>query len=217
MPMKPHKGESQSDCMKRCMSETFTGDREQEQAVAICMNYWRGDKGGEKPEAKQCEPDPDESRADFMARCVDEGEDPEDCALYWSESKSNGAVIHKTHTGEVNGLEFILSDDSVDRMGDVVSASGWELSNFKKNPIALFSHRADFVIGTWRNLRVEGNELRGHLQLAPEGTSARIDEIRKLVEAGILRAVSVGFRPIESMPRKAAPGQMFPGEVYSKQ
>jgi HK97 family phage major capsid protein len=39
--------------------------------------------------------------------------------------------------------------------------------------------------------------LRGHLELAPAGTSERIDEIRKLIEAGILKAVSVGFRPKE--------------------
>jgi hypothetical protein len=40
----------------------------------------------------------------------------------------------------------------------------------------------------------------GHLALAPEGTSARIDEIRKLVDAGILKAVSVGFHSLEDEP-----------------
>ena len=56
-----------------------------------------------------------------------------------------------------------------------------------------FGHRADFPIGTWENISIKGGELRGHLKIAPEGTSARIDEIRKLIEAGILKAVSVGF------------------------
>src|SRR5215831_20597775 len=56
MPMKPHKGESQSDFMHRCMSETFTGDREQEQAVAICMQYWRDAKGGKKPAKEYADP-----------------------------------------------------------------------------------------------------------------------------------------------------------------
>ena len=42
--------------------------------------------------------------------------------------------------------------------------------------------------------------MRGHLKLAPEGISARIDEVRKLIQAGILKAVSVGFRPLKHEP-----------------
>lgn len=107
-------------------------------------------------------------------------------------------------------LDFVLSDETPDRMGDVIRIDGWQLDNFRKNPIALFGHRADFPIGTWSRLRVEDGALRGLLTLAPQGTSSRIDEIRRLIEANILRAVSVGFRPIESRPRGAdAPGVLF--------
>jgi hypothetical protein len=42
--------------------------------------------------------------------------------------------------------------------------------------------------------------LKGRLHLPPAGASQRIDEIRILVESGILRACSVGFRPINSAP-----------------
>ncbi len=86
---------------------------------------------------------------------------------------------------------------------------GWQLSNFKKNPIALFGHKSDFPIGTWKNLSVVDKQLRGELQLAPAGTSQRIDEIRALVEANILRAVSVGFRPIETKPRQESDWGVF--------
>ena len=111
-------------------------------------------------------------------------------------------------------LDFVLSDETPDRMGDVIRIDGWQLDNFRKNPIALFGHRADFPIGTWSRLRVEDGALRGLLTLAPQGTSSRIDEIRRLVEANILRAVSVGFSPIESRPRGAdAPG----GILFEKQ
>lgn len=97
-------------------------------------------------------------------------------------------------------MDFVLSDETKDRMGDVIRADGWQIGDFKKNPIALFSHRSDFPIGTWKNLRIEKKQLLGTLELAPEGTSSRIDEVIKLVKAGILRAVSVGFRSIESRP-----------------
>lgn len=157
MPMKPNAGESQSDFMHRCVPEMMAGDREQDQAVAICMDIWR------------------------------------------NKDKTVNA-IRKVHSGSTNGMEFVLSDETIDRMGDVIRASGWDLTNFKKNPIALFNHKSDFPVGKWTNLRIDGNSLRGHLELAAKGISARIDELIGLVEAGILRAVSVGFHHIESKP-----------------
>lgn len=105
-------------------------------------------------------------------------------------------VIHKT-VAEGDGLEFVLSDESLDRYGDIIVASGWDLKHFKKNPIALFGHSSEFPIGTWSDLRVEGKKLVGRLNLAAKGTSQRIDELISLLEQGILRAVSVGFKPIE--------------------
>jgi len=157
------------------------------------------------------EPEDGESEEDFLDRCIDELGDEDACQVIWDneggddsddEGRAARGIKHKTHAGKVNGLEFVLSDETPDRMDDVIMSDGWDLANFKRNPIALFNHKSDFPIGRWRNLRVEDKQLRGHLELAPEGTSARIDEIRKLIEAGILRAVSVGFRPMESKPRK---------------
>src|ERR1700750_2709425 len=108
-------------------------------------------------------------------------------------------MIFKTGASD-GGLEFVLSDDTVDRYGDIIDAKGWVLTNFKKNPIALFGHSSGFPIGTWRNLGTEGGSLIAPLKLAAKGTSARIDELISLVEQGILRAVSVGFVPIKSEP-----------------
>ena len=93
--------------------------------------------------------------------------------------------------------EFVMSDDSIDRVGDIVEASGWQLANFKKHPIALFNHDPDQVIGKWIDVRVVGNRLVGKLELAAAGTSALVDSIRRLVEQDILRAVSVGFRALQ--------------------
>jgi HK97 family phage prohead protease len=90
-------------------------------------------------------------------------------------------------------LVYVMSDESVDRMGDVIEAAGWDLKNFKKNPIALFGHDHKFVIGHWTDVKVEGKKLIGRLNLLPKGISERLDEIRAAVEAGVLRAVSVGF------------------------
>lgn len=124
-------------------------------------------------------------------------------------------IVHKAIAGGGEGLEFVLSDATVDRYGDIVEPDGWDLRNFKKNPIALFGHSSGFPIGTWADLRVDGGKLIGRLQLAAKGTSARIDELIGLVEQGILRAVSVGFRPLDSDP--IDPKQPWGAQRYKKQ
>ncbi|MHC2396489.1 HK97 family phage prohead protease/HK97 family phage major capsid protein [Bradyrhizobium barranii subsp. barranii] len=212
MPMKPHKGESQSEFMSRCVPDMMgDGKRENDQAVAACLNIWRNkDKS-----AKQLEPEEDESRADFIDRCVDELGDEDACELIW-ENRAVDGVVHKTHAETVSGMEFVLSDETPDRMDDIVRSDGWDLENFKKNPVALFNHKSDFPIGKWKNLRVKDRALRGHLELARKGTSARIDEILSLVEQGILCAVSVGFRPIERQSRNANDEYGFGGQIFTK-
>ena len=146
------------------------------------------------------QPQDDESEQDFMERCLDATDgDDFTCQLAWDNRATKG-VLHKTHVSPGHGVEFILSDATPDRMGDVIEADGWDLEDFKKNPVALFNHHSDFPIGNWANLRVLDGKLRGHLQLAKEGTSERINEIRSLVEQGVLRAVSVGFLPVKSEP-----------------
>jgi HK97 family phage prohead protease len=112
-------------------------------------------------------------------------------------------VFKSGHQSPDNPFEFVLSDESVDRMGDVIRADGWSLDSFKSNPVALYSHSHDQVIGVWENVRMEGKQLKGALRLAKQGTSEFIDTIRSLIEQRILKAVSVGFQPIEATPRKS--------------
>jgi HK97 family phage prohead protease len=126
-------------------------------------------------------------------------------------------IIRKTHTDRnSDGKSFVLSDETPDRMGDIIMADGWVLDDFKANPVALWAHLGSLPpIGSWENLRVEKRALIGDFKPAPKGTSDRIDEITRLVEAGIIKATSVGFRPIERKPRKI--DNEFVGEIFTKQ
>lgn len=91
-------------------------------------------------------------------------------------------------------MRFVASDESVDRYGDIIRAKGWQLDNFKANPVLLFGHDSKSPIG-----RVEasviGNQLLAEATFAPAGKSQLADEVWNLVDADILRAVSVGFLP----------------------
>lgn len=102
-------------------------------------------------------------------------------------------VQHRTSVSAGDGLDFVISDGSLDRHGTRINPAGWDLRNFKKNPIALFAHDSRFPLGNWTNIRTDGDKLVATLKLAAKGTSDRIDEIISLIEQGVLRAVSVGF------------------------
>jgi HK97 family phage prohead protease len=128
--------------------------------------------------------------------------------------RGSPGVVHKIFVGKAGDdpLEYVMSDNTVDRMGDVIEPDGWSLANFKKNPIALFGHDSKFFIGNWANVRVEKGELRGRMSLL-DAVSDRLREIHAAVNAKILRAVSVGFREIQSEPLQGSKG----GIRYIKQ
>lgn len=106
-------------------------------------------------------------------------------------------VLHRTSVSAGEGLDFVISDGSLDRHGTRINPKGWDLTNFKKNPIALFGHDSRFPIGTWSDIRTEGDRLVATLKPAAKGTSQRIDEIISLIEQGVLRATSAGFSVIK--------------------
>lgn len=230
-----------SRCMAEAYGDDAPKDRTQDQAVAMCHSQWRTVHGGKPPGEKELaeiiahwrqllkqddeddsdecpEPEEDESHVDYMDRCG-EDHDEDDCQLAWEDyqesKRARGPqIVQKTHAADVHGMEFCLSDETVDRMGDVIMAAGWNLENFKRNPVALFNHRSDFPVGRWRNLAVRDGKLTGRLDMAPKGTSPRIDEIRALIDHGILKAVSVGFKSLEEEPldkRSPSSGGPFPG------
>jgi len=96
---------------------------------------------------------------------------------------------------EERAFTVVASDETVDRYGDIVRASGWDLKAFKNNPIALFGHDHRSPIGTVPEVEVKNKQLLAKMVLAPEGTDPFIDKLWRLIEANVLRAVSVGFMP----------------------
>jgi HK97 family phage major capsid protein/HK97 family phage prohead protease len=130
-------------------------------------------------------------------------------------------ILRKVTVAEAAGAddrrevrEYVISDGSLDRYGTVINPSGWDLTEFRKNPIAFFNHDKNFPIGTWENMRVESGRLLGQLRFAAEGTSSRIDEIIQLVRQGIIKAVSIGMRPKTKEPLLRSDGKPVPGGIH---
>ena len=49
---------------------------------------------------------------------------------------------------------FVASTEAEDRYGDVIEQEGWNLADFRKNPIALWMHDHKSPIGTVDSLEV---------------------------------------------------------------
>lgn len=110
------------------------------------------------------------------------------------------SVRQTTYDPATREVEIIASDEAVDRYGDIIRVEGWDLRGFKKNPVLLFAHNSrNPPIGTVT--RVAKEEVNGKpvlmakAKLLPEGTYDFADLIGRIMEAGALRASSVGFIP----------------------
>lgn len=112
---------------------------------------------------------------------------------------------------------FIASDESEDRMGDIIRAKGWELSEFRKNPVLLWGHNAsELPIGIVEDIRVVGKQLMADVVFATKELNPFADHVFQMVKAGIIRAVSVGFSPDETKVRLDKKGN-FLGYEFLKQ
>jgi HK97 family phage prohead protease/HK97 family phage major capsid protein len=96
--------------------------------------------------------------------------------------------------------EFVLSDGSIDRMGDVVEPEGWQLDRIKSDPPVLFNHDRNQIVGRWTNIRVKEGKLIGRIVWTKSDKWPMGSYIRDLVREGILRTVSVGFQPVAKQP-----------------
>lgn len=100
---------------------------------------------------------------------------------------------------ENSTLTMIASTQGVDRHGDTVMQSGWDLKPFIKNPVILNSHKhndATEVIARAENIRIEGKGKRAKLIMdwvfaVDENPKAQI--IFDLYAGKFLHASSVGF------------------------
>lgn len=99
-------------------------------------------------------------------------------------------------------IDFIASDQTLDRYSEVILASGWRLDNYRKNPVFQNSHQYGdilFTIGKAvttevRNLS-QGHALIQRIEFATEiNPMARI--AYGLYKGKFLNAVSVGFLPV---------------------
>lgn len=124
------------------------------------------------------------------------------------ERKALACTIEKAGEEQDFDILFIASTNSADRADDTIDQEGWEFDNFDANPVFLWAH--DYKtppLGTITHREVLDGELRLGVSWSSVTQLAR--EVRELYEEGTLRAVSVGFRPLEWEKNKKTGGRDF--------
>lgn len=106
----------------------------------------------------------------------------------------------KAYVAEIKGEDIIgavASSGSMDRDGDILVPSGWELDNFRKNPVLLWAHDSySLPIGKATDISIVGNDLRFNAKFA-EAENEFAGKVAKLMRGGFLNSFSVGFIPKE--------------------
>ena len=113
---------------------------------------------------------------------------------------------HKTFATTVRSrgdrqVETIASTATLDREGDRILATAWQLDNYLKNPVVLWAH--DYhqpPVAKCVSIRVVDGTLKTVDQFPPQGAYPFADTVHDLVREGVIAAKSVGFRPITSRP-----------------
>ncbi len=130
-------------------------------------------------------------------------------------------------TGQVSGSTFkaTISTDSVDRDGEVMVPQGMNSKDFERNPVMLWNHDPAQPIGRAISLRRGESAIEAEFVFAPRPDEYEgdwfPDYVRGLVAANVLKAVSIGFMPMDGSPRIASKGDVErygPGvrRVFSK-
>ena len=96
-------------------------------------------------------------------------------------------------------MVFIASDEEPDRHGDVLAVDGWDTAAFQKNPLFLWFHGMDdnhlLPIGRIPKVWAETKQLLASVDWDTADPFA--NEVHGKYQRGFLKAVSVGFRPLE--------------------
>lgn len=106
-------------------------------------------------------------------------------------------VEEKEISDEERIIEFTNSTPTQDRYHDTIDQNGWQLENFRKNPVVLWAH--DYgkpPVAKSVNVWVEDGKLKSRDQFTPRDLYPFGFMVYELYKNGFLNAKSVGFQPI---------------------
>ena len=99
-------------------------------------------------------------------------------------------------------VEAVISTDELDRDNEVVVQKGIKYENYLKNPTVLAEHIPAILtqIGEVVSIRQLAKQTTAKIKFAAEGVSETADAVWRMVEAGLTKALSIGYRVLKASP-----------------
>lgn len=121
----------------------------------------------------------------------------------------------KTLGGDEPVLEFVATDETLDRYDEVIKLDGWQLENFRANPVVVDTHDYSSVLkilGRAEEVSIVAGQMRNRVRFALDNPLGAV--AYKMARAGFIRSQSVGFQPIEWVNGK---NNTEPSRTFTKQ
>ena len=121
-----------------------------------------------------------------------------------------GGLRIKANGAEHRLIEFIASQEFVDRDGDVIKVSGINVANYMRAPVLAIDHDLTKILGRTLELTKTVRDgvpaLVGRAEILPVGLSPVADQAWGEVVSGARAGISVGFLPVD-IGEATLPGQ----------
>lgn len=121
---------------------------------------------------------------------------------------------------EAGTIRFVMSAEVEDRDRDIVIQAGLNTGEFEKNPVAPWAHRSsEPPVGQWSDIQklLTGRPKRTEGLLTLTKGEPQADRLAVHLEAGSIRACSIGFMPLEierrDVPEDKRDSFYYPGYI----
>jgi HK97 family phage prohead protease len=95
-------------------------------------------------------------------------------------------------------MDFIGSDGSLDRYNEIIDQAGWQLDNFRANPVIPDCHDYSSIakiLGRAKSVEVKDGKLTNRVEFCVDNPMGNL--AYKMAKGGFIKSQSVGFIPLE--------------------
>ena len=121
--------------------------------------------------------------------------------------------------GAAGRIHAVVSTEAMDRDGDIIRQTGWQLERFNTHPVLLSSHNYGSLrsqIGEWESMKIVKNQLEGTARYYVGEGNEEADWGYNLAAKG-MAAFSVGFIPDMTAAKEIKGQSLFPNYEFTKQ
>jgi len=119
----------------------------------------------------------------------------------------------KAATDGYTYIEGVANKAIVDRGNDLIDPKAWDLKNYGKNPVILYNHDRDKIIGRAVDIKPQDDGLYIKCRIS-KSRDSMVSYVRDMIEEGMINAFSVGFASKDAAKSKDGVNTITSAELY---